>query len=174
MPRLFVAVWPPGNVLDLLAALPRPAVDGVRWTSRDQWHVTLRFLGSVPELEPVVAALAGLATSPSVVARMGPSVGRFGHRILHVPVTGLEGVAGDVMRLTGSIGRPPEDRPFSGHVTLARVTSNARVDLRPLAAAPLAPAAWTVTDVCLVESQLSPAGARYSVVARFPLAFPNW
>ena len=44
MPRLFVAVWPPDDVLDRLAVLPRPEVDGLRWTDQDHWHVTLRFL----------------------------------------------------------------------------------------------------------------------------------
>src|SRR5438445_10975988 len=56
VPRLFVAVWLPEHVLDLVAALPRPDVEGLRWTSRDQWHVTLRFFGNV-ELDDAVAAL---------------------------------------------------------------------------------------------------------------------
>ncbi|MER3453020.1 MAG: RNA 2',3'-cyclic phosphodiesterase, partial [Acidimicrobiia bacterium] len=50
--RLFVAVWPPEEVLDVVAKLPRPGVVGLRWTSREQWHVTLRFFGSVPEPAP--------------------------------------------------------------------------------------------------------------------------
>jgi 2'-5' RNA ligase len=45
--RLFVAVWPPNDVVDVLADLPRPDVAGVRWTTQGQWHVTLRFLGQV-------------------------------------------------------------------------------------------------------------------------------
>ena len=32
MARLFVAVWPPDDVLDAVAALERPAQDGLRWT----------------------------------------------------------------------------------------------------------------------------------------------
>ena len=68
---------------------------------------------------------------------------------------------------TARLGRPPEDRPFDGHLTLARARKAARVDLRRLAGAPIE-AAWPVTEVCLVESRLSPAGARYEVVDRFP------
>ena len=30
MPRLFVAVWPPDDVLDLITELPRPDVEGLR------------------------------------------------------------------------------------------------------------------------------------------------
>ena len=49
--RLFVAVWPPDDVIDVLADLPRPEVAGVRWTTRGQWHVTLRFLGHVATVD---------------------------------------------------------------------------------------------------------------------------
>ena len=47
MPRMFIAAWPPSAVLDALDALPRRDVAGVRWTTREQWHVTLRYLGDV-------------------------------------------------------------------------------------------------------------------------------
>ena len=88
MPRLFVAVWPPGDVLSLIAGLPRPDVEGLRWTSREQWHVTLRFFGSV-ELEDAAGALRSM-TAPATTASLGPETGRFGKRVLHVPVDGLE------------------------------------------------------------------------------------
>lgn len=166
-----MAVWPPPAVLDLLAGLDRPAVDGVRWTTRDQWHVTLRFLGPVPEVEPVAEALAGLAAAEPVRAVMGPAVGRFGRRVLHAPVGGLDALAAGVGAATAGIGRPPEDRPFRGHVTLARVAKHADVDLRPLAGGPVA-GAWEVGAVCLVESRLSPAGARYEVLEEFPIRLP--
>ena len=166
MPRLFVAVWPPDEVLDLLATLDRPEVKGLRWTRRDQWHVTLRFLGPVPDVAPVTEALSGLALS-AAEAVLGPAVDRFGRRILHVPVAGLDAIAAGVVGATTGLGRPPEDRPFAGHITLARVADRARVDLRPLAGSAIE-ARWRADALCLVESRLSPAGARYEVVRRFP------
>lgn len=167
MPRLFVAVWPPEDVLELVTALDRPAVQGVRWTAREQWHVTLRFLGPVDEVDPVVSALADLDL-PRTSARLGPAVGRFGHRILHVPVAGLDALATAVIAATAGLGRPPDDRPFAGHLTLARVAKGAKADLARLAGAGVE-AGWDVSDLCLVESRLSPAGARYEVLERFPL-----
>ena len=88
-------------------------------------------------------------------AVLGPAVGRFGNRVLHVPVSGLGELAAGVVEATAGLGRPPEDRAFAGHLTLARVAEGARVDLRPLAGEAVA-GRWTVEDVCLVESHLGP------------------
>ncbi len=164
-----MAVWPPDEVLDRLAALPRPEVDGMRWTDQEQWHVTLRFLGSVDDVEPVQAALADVASANAAVAAvLGPAVDRFGQRILQVPVAGLDDIAAAVVRSTAHLGKRPDDRPFHGHVTLARVSRDARVDLRPLTGTAVS-AEWDVSSVCLVESHLSPKGAHYEVLERFDL-----
>jgi 2'-5' RNA ligase len=174
MARLFVAVVVPPAVLDVVDALPRPIVEGLRWTTREQWHVTLRFLGAVDDVTGV-ASVAGVADElhsvrgASAVAAMGPQVARFGQRVLQVPVTGLDDLAAAVVGATSSIGIPPEDRPFSGHLTLARVRGRRHVDLRPLVGAPVG-ASWPVAEVCLFESHLHPEGARYDVVERVPLS----
>ena len=170
MPRLFVAVWPPDDVLDRIEGLPRPDVPGLRWTHREQWHVTLRFLGQVPEPGPVGEALAAVASSSAPAeAVLGPRVDRFGRRLLHLPVSGLDRLAPAVVSATSGMGRPPDDRPFAGHVTLARVADRKSVDLRPLTGAGVS-GRWPVNEIVLVRSDLSPAGARYEVVARFGLS----
>ncbi len=170
MPRLFVAVRPPAEVLDRIAALPRPEVAGLRWTRRDHWHVTLRFLGSVADVEPVAEALATAAGSASPTdAVLGPTVARFGRRVLHVPVSGLDGLAAEVVAATAGIGRPTDDRPFTGHVTLARVSEKASIDLRPLTGVAVE-GRWPVTEVCLMRSDLSSGPPRYDVEATFPLS----
>lgn len=162
MPRLFVAVWPPDDVLDLVAGLPRPEIDGLRWTTREQWHVTLRFFGTV-EVEAAADALRSVSASAASVV-LGPETGRFGKRVLHVPVGGLDAVAKAVVEATEKVGKPPEPRPFKGHLTLARARDRRRgVDLRGMVGTPIA-AEWRVTEVCLVESRLNPKGAQYEVV----------
>ena len=166
--RLFVAVTPPDGVLSMLEGLPRPGVVGVRWTTRAQWHVTLRFLGRVDDgsVGEVVDALSAVTVTAPVVARLGPAVDRFGHRVLQVPVEGLDALAIAVVDATASVGAPPDERPFRGHVTLARVGRGAgRVDLRPLCGGPVA-ASWSVTSFELYASELHPHGARYRVVER--------
>jgi RNA 2',3'-cyclic 3'-phosphodiesterase len=164
--RLFVAVLPPPEVLDQVAALERPAIEGLRWTPREQWHVTLRFLGEA-DAAPAAAALRGTGAA-RVRARLGPTVGRFDQRILHLPLSGLDDLARDVIAATAALGRPPDGRPFHGHLTLARVAKTATVDLRRLAGTPLE-AEWDVEAFSLMESRLSPAGARYHLLERFEL-----
>ncbi len=83
-------------------------------------------------------------------------------------MAGLDDLAAAVVAATAHVGEPPEDRPFAGHLTLARVARGSKVDLRALAGQPVA-GRWRVAEVCLMESHLSPKGARYETVARVPL-----
>jgi len=169
--RLFVAVWPPEEVLERVAALPRPEVRGLRWTSPDQWHVTLRFLGEA-DVDEVLAVFRRIdvESAGETVAELGPRTGRFGQRILHVPVQGLERLARVTVRATRAVGKPPEQRRFSGHLTLAR-GRGIGVDLRPFAGRPLG-GRWPVEALTLVCSRLR-AGeggtARYEVVEELAL-----
>lgn len=163
MARLFVALWPPEVVLDAIAALPRPVVPGVRWTTRDQWHATLLFLGEA-DGDDAAAALARAPFGPEVEAALGPATDHFADRIAHVPVRGIDGLAAAAAQTFPAV----DARPFVGHVTLARVRNRARVRLGPVTGVPIA-ATWTVAAVHLVESRLHPHGARYETVATFPL-----
>ena len=171
--RLFLAVWPPPEVVADLAALPRPERPGLRWTPAAQWHMTLRFFGDA-EVEEARAvsgsALGAAALAGPVVARLGPEVGRYGHRVLQVPVGGLEPLAAVFIPATAGVGRPPERRPFSGHLTLAR--QRGRGSLSELVGTRIA-GSWRVGEVTLVASV--PAGRpgmanRYEVVESYPLS----
>ncbi len=95
--RLFVAIWPPAEVRDRLGTLARPAAPGLRWTTADQWHVTVAFLGDVADHEQSGAARAlaravePLSSRPRAVA--GPATSVLGPGILCVPVAGLDELA---------------------------------------------------------------------------------
>jgi RNA 2',3'-cyclic 3'-phosphodiesterase len=173
--RLFVAVSPPEEVLALIEALPRPNLQKLRWTTSDQWHVTLRFLGEVRKPEPVAEALhsvpaalkdAGVAV---VEAVLGPAVAWFtGRRILQVPVAGTETLAELASDATAEFGEPPDKAPYAGHITLARVRGKVKGPVN-LAGTPVH-GAWRVDDIVLVSSTLGSGGARYEVLERVPLA----
>jgi len=165
--RLFVAVWPPPEVVERLAGLSRPSRSGVRWTAPDQWHVTLRFFGSVDELDDGKRALDLLASPGVAVDTHGPAVERLGPSILCLPIAGLDDLATRVVAATASVGSPPDDRPFRGHITLARAKRG--VAVRPLAGEPFR-ATWPVEELTLVASDTRPDRAHYTVLERYPLA----
>jgi 2'-5' RNA ligase len=171
--RLFVAVWPPAPLIEELRQLDRIVRPGLRWTTEDQWHVTMRFLGeiSATEQETAGAALnAVAAASGPVAATAGPTPRRLGSGVWALPVDGLDGLAGRVEAATGGIGRSPRGRrPFHGHLTLAR--GRAPAALAGLAQ-PRVAARWAVEELTLVRSELHPAGARYQVMGRWALGPP--
>ena len=159
MPRLFVAVWPSAEASEALAALPRPDLPGVRWTAPERLHVTMRFLGECDEGD-AVAALSGLRL-PKVQVALGPAVERLGRTVLVVPARGLDDLAEEIISATRGIGRTPPDRPFTGHVTVARYRGRP-----PDAYAPPIHAQFTATGIDLVRSH--PPGT-YRTVATFAL-----
>jgi hypothetical protein len=67
MTRLFVAIWPPADVVSELAAPPRPHVPGVRWSAPDQWMVKVRPFGQVADrlVEPLGSSPTGRAHTTS-------------------------------------------------------------------------------------------------------------
>jgi len=177
MARLFVAAWPPPDVIAGLEALRRPDVEGLSWTPTHQWHVTLCFLGeadagSVSEALDAVGGGGDPGARP-VEASLGPTVSRFGQRVLYVPVAGLDTLAEAVSSAApsaapgtpgGAIGLGGPGT-FVGHLTLARVRKGVVVDLDALAGERVE-ATWPVEEVCLVQSHLGQAGSTYEVLAR--------
>jgi 2'-5' RNA ligase len=175
MVRLFVAVSPPEEVLVLVEALPRPNLSKLRWTTPDEWHVTLRFLGEVESAEPVAQALRQVPAAlhdagvGAVEAVLGPAVAWFtGRRILQVPVAGTEALAAQVASATAKWGGPLETGPFTGHLTLARVRGQGKGPAN-LAGTSIR-AAWRVDEVVLVSSRLGTGGAHYETLENVPLA----
>jgi len=174
--RCFVAVWPPAEVDEILERVPRPSDRHVRWTTPDQWHVTLAFLGEVAdahvgELSRALAERVATWDGP-VVARLGPATTLLASRVLCVPVDGLDRLARWIGPAVAPFMAEPDasEPPFRGHLTLARARGRHRVD-DVLVGTPVA-AEWAVGRVCLVRSTRDPAGARYDTVVTAPLGRP--
>jgi len=175
--RLFVAVWPDGATVEALAELllPPEPTPGVRWITVSDWHVTLSFLGSVPdeECEGLVQALASAAAAcRPATARAGPATQLLGRAVLCLPVEGLDEIAEAVLAATAAFSRSPEpDRAFFGHLTLARAAGR-RALPREVAGAP-ASAQWPVDTFRLVRSTTGPQGSIYETQAVFALGGPG-
>jgi 2'-5' RNA ligase len=162
-PRLFVAVWPDAETAARLATLERVERRGVRWVRPEQCHVTLRFLGAA-DPDRVVDALRSVH-HPRVTAVLGPRVGRLGRGVLMVPVAGLDSLAAEVIRCTAELGRPPDPRPFLGHLTLARLKGSPACGLVDAELQ----GEWPVTSIRLVASETRPDGPTYRELAEVPL-----
>lgn len=164
MGRAFVAVWPPPAVTDALAALPRPAVEGVRWVPEENLHVTLRFLGDADHEE--VADRLRQASLPAATAALGPTVTMLGRHVVVVPVAGVDPLAAAVRAATEGLGEAPRRR-FSGHVTLARCR---RDDAGREVCGAAVQLEFPVGEVTVVTSETHPDGARYTRRATVPTA----
>jgi len=187
--RLFVALEPPDAVRRRIAAASAAveraagrAAGEVRFVPAGNVHLTLQFLGAVPE-ERVgdvggAVAAAGAAARP-LGLRIHGAGGFPNARRLRVVWLGVEGDVAALSALVADLGRrlaplgfPPEARPFSPHLTLGRARDPRGA---PGLAGALAGAgddegfAWRAAELVLFESHLSPAGPRYEAILRAPL-----
>jgi 2'-5' RNA ligase len=125
--RAFLAIPLPGKLCEELAAVGR-SIAGLRAQKAGTIHLTIRFLGEVEDPEPVAGAAAEVASrhAPFDVSLVG--VGAFpDERRPRVVWVGLGAGAGEAAALAAEIeaavvalGFPPEERPWSPHVTLGR------------------------------------------------------
>jgi 2'-5' RNA ligase len=184
MGRAFVAVVPPESVLDAVAEVVGnvgAAPPGWRWTGREQWHLTLQFLGRVDDADRAVSALRGAVEAHAIfAAQLGgagafPSVRRAGAAWVGL-TTGADALgelAGGVSAALRPLGYEREEDRFRPHLTVARTRGRDRRDARALVDAfdgsPLGER-FSVDEVVLFESRTLPSGAEYTARARVPLA----
>jgi 2'-5' RNA ligase len=129
MPRYFTAIPLPHDARDRLMAAQPPAIAGIRLIGREELHLTLHFLAEVApnDIDKLHSALATIETIAFTVDVKG--TGKFPPdgeaKILWAGVVAsaeliaLHRNIGKV--LSAAIGFVPEERPYSPHVTLARI-----------------------------------------------------
>jgi 2'-5' RNA ligase len=190
--RLFVAIVPPSAVvaeLDDRTARLRTDWPGLRWTGPQAWHVTLAFLGEVPEqLLPDLSVRLKRAAhrhpaQDLAVRRAGAFPGAARARVLWAGIAAdpapLRALAASVAAGARRAGAPPPDegRRYRPHITLARLREPA--DLRPITTelADLAGSRWTADRIDLIRSHPAGPGAgsrpRYENLAHWPLEQPR-
>ncbi len=182
--RLFIAIELPEELKRELAGLQarlRAPGDPVKWVEPAGIHLTLKFLGAVPAgrmpeintamssagegVPPFRLALAGLGVFPSL-------------RRVQVVWVGLKGDIETLNRLQqrlessmAALGFPPENRPFTSHLTLARVREQATPAERQQLAEIISRttfepgSSFEVDSFSLMRSQLTRQGAIYSRVS---------
>ena len=179
--RAFVAVIPPGDVLDRLegfVARLRPLAL-FKWTTREQWHITLHFLGEAPKakVEALANALEKMEMGKPFNVRLNRAGGfpKFAQsRALWLGGDGgnenLTALAGRVERVAVASGFSPETKKYTPHLTLARLREAAPLPLGLAEALAEVPTlAWRCEGFFLVKSELTPKGAVYTSLRPYRL-----
>jgi len=182
--RTFIAIEIPSEVKSALAALQddlRRAGADVSWTRPENIHLTLRFLGEVDERRIVevekvcVASAAELQPFTLSLNDTGVFPNARRPRVLWAGLAGAIEEAVEIWRRLNDglalIGFEREEKDFRPHLTIGRVKSNRNTrELLALAGARRIPAlSFVVTEIVLMKSELHPAGARYTPMAKAPL-----
>ena len=183
--RLFVAVNFPEALRHAVWAATEPARragEAVRWVRPEAMHLTLKFLGEVPE-EREAELHAALERAAGGTRGFHLAVGGCGvfpnaerPRVLWIGIAAepaLELLQHGVERELAPLGFPTEGRPFRPHLTLGRATRDAGRDDLQRAAERLAQVSYEgmarIESLDLMRSTLRPQGAAYDVVHRRPL-----
>jgi 2'-5' RNA ligase len=183
--RMFVAVVPPVEVLENLAAFvePRQDVDSpLRWVASEHWHLTLAFMSSVADrhLDELTERLTRAAHRRHPFELQLEGAGSFPNpartKVLWTGVRGdtqhLEQLAVGARAAASKSGIEVDGAKFRPHLTLARLSRPVDVTkwLRVFDA--YSGPSWQVTEIELIESHLGqgPRGRpRYQTVETFAL-----
>lgn len=158
--------------------------ESIRWTSAEQWHLTLHFLGEIkPDSEPALIKtfseicqqhsrprlhLTGLGTFPSL---RSPKVLWLGIGAS----TELVKLQKEVSQAIAEFGSSNEVRTYHPHITLARLRKPDHQTIKEVkrhvsgGIFPDGPE-WEAESACLYRSILSPSGSRYSLISECPLS----
>lgn len=180
--RLFTGFDLPSEIADSLTRLIdhlRPVAQ-VKWTPAYNLHLTTKFIGEwpedrIPELIEHLKPLGGRAPIPISVQGIGWFPNPHNPRILWTGIKAgpeLPALAGDTDAATAGLGIARETKPYSPHLTLARIKE-------PV---PLAPLRQAIAQLPSVEfgsfpadrfylylSKPGPSGSIYTKLAEFPL-----
>jgi 2'-5' RNA ligase len=182
--RAFVAFEIPAEIREHIRKAQwslREDLPRARWTRPEGQHLTLKFLGETPPavVETLAAGIAaGVAGLPAVTVQLGgagffPSPQRPRVAWVGGSTEGGAEVAAAVESAAVGLGWPPERRPWSLHLTQARLdrpwprsAAEAFLDWGRGLDIPL----FTCPEVVVFSSELGPGGAVYTALERCPLA----
>jgi 2'-5' RNA ligase len=182
--RTFIAIPLPDLVGQRLAGWQRelaPEFPGCRWVEPQPFHITLAFLGDVPNRDLNALCLAVAAAAEPFgrfelrVEGLGAFPGPARPRVVWAGITADElGPLGElrtaVVRAANQAGYRPDDPRFHPHVTLGRIRSDRGrpCDLTEIVRCEQGRSAgsFPVVEVVTYASTLGPKGATYAPLNR--------
>ena len=177
--RLFIALLLPDQALQELLrvqGLLRRRFRDLKYPSAPQLHMTVKFLGEVPDetVEDITAVLSETAAQfPPFELRL-ESAGFFPPegkpRVVWVSGgASSESLFGCARRLETEyslLGFAPEKRGFTPHITIARAKRAPFALARAVTELEVQPISFHVESLSLMRSVLKPSGAQYSQLAQ--------
>ena len=184
--RSFLAFELPGDIRKILSDISENARSltlNVRWVRVANIHLTVVFMGNVPEaqIKPIEAAAERICHAYAPFCIQVTGAGLFGSR-RHPRVLWV-GLSGDVDRMSAfrddlqgdlaPFGIQEERRPFRPHLTLGRfrkgATADAGLDAFLSRYQNLDGPECLLRELVLFRSDLKPGGAVYTRLAAWPL-----
>lgn len=188
--RLFVGLDIPDKIRAAVACYIeecRRVAPEAKWVKPESLHITLKFIGETQTVDEIKDVLAKVTAQPFEIKLRGTGFFTPGSpRVFWVGIEASEALPELARRIdeaTAAVGIPREEHPFRPHLTLARVGSgrpqgtkrdrsrpkmyNLRDKIGQSSATDFG--TMTAQEFFLYQSQLSPAGAKYSKLARFGL-----
>ncbi len=187
--RSFIAVELPENLKKELIRfeddLRKKVPDCARWVNPDGIHLTLKFLGNIrPEkVEEIRRAIEESCRNTLPFELKVTEIGVF-PSLRRIQVIWI-GVSGDLDRLVElqksidanlkRLGFTPETRPFTPHLTIARIRESASPEDRKRLSEVLSEVKCElmspvrVESISLMRSDLTPGGAIYHQICEIPL-----
>lgn len=186
--RTFIAIELPQEVKDSLSRLQeqlKTSQADVKWVSPQNIHLTLKFLGEVDEskLEKIGEILETLKADKAPFCMRLSSLGAFPKtnypRVIWVGIDKGDSETKEIAKFMeekiARLGIPPEDRPFSSHITIGRVKSGLNREglvkklnesVNHFGQADLE---FSVTKITLFKSTLTPKGPAYEILKEVSL-----
>ena len=144
----------------------------VAWITPERMHVTVRFIGH--QNDEAFMRIRAVLDDPVPVFPFTLTVGGLGSfpprgspRVLWVGLSGdiehLHDIEREVTARLARVGVPPEDRPYSPHLTIARVKEPGGLKTLPLfqGLGDIALGSTSVEAITLFESRVSSKGPTY-------------
>jgi 2'-5' RNA ligase len=184
--RLFIAIDIDAPVLASVVKLQRQIKDkmtngnGLKWVVPQLMHLTLKFLGEVDEsrIEEITDAIAIVCLEKKIFEFELSVIGTFGRpaKVLWLgsaeQSAELTALAAAIEQGLSELGFEKETRPFSAHLTLARIKdSGVDKNLRRIVNdfEKIEPMPIKVDSVCLYKSQLTSDGPVYTLLRKIEL-----
>jgi 2'-5' RNA ligase len=181
--RLFTAIDLPDEVLNKLIALLealKPTAR-IKWSPSSNLHITTKFIGEWPEdrlheLKQALSTLAARAPFPIEIRNLGFFPNPHSPRVFFAGIEAppaLADLARDTDRALAPLGIAAEKRPYSPHLTLARIKEPVPLQKLRQSIANLPSldfGSFQADRFYLYLSRLRSSGSVYTKLSEFPLS----